>query len=139
MASVIVLIGIFLSGHFWWIDGIMGIIVALMLGYAVFEILKDSINSLLGVDPPAFLISGIHNIISLVIDFDVYPHHFHLHQYGIHQEITFHIRLNDQMKIQEGHRLAHEIEQKIRGEVNLEATIHIDPAHISKGIQQEPS
>ena len=32
---------------------------------------------------------------------EIYMHHFHLHNYGDHNELTFHIRLPDNMTIKE--------------------------------------
>ncbi len=48
LSSVAVLAGIFLNKFFWWIDGVMGLIVSVMLLYAVFTIIKEAFNNLLG-------------------------------------------------------------------------------------------
>jgi divalent metal cation (Fe/Co/Zn/Cd) transporter len=68
----------------------------------------------------------------------IHHHHFHLHQFGIHQEISFHIRLNGQSTNYHGHSLLNEIEKKIREHMNREATIHIDPSPDSLGFSADP-
>ena len=44
LSSVVILIGIFLQTYFWWIDSVLGIIVALILFHAVYGIIKEAIN-----------------------------------------------------------------------------------------------
>ncbi len=127
LSSVVVLIGIFLSPYFWWMDGVMGIIIAFLLFYATFEILRDAINTLLGQDADEGLISSINKISAQCYAGDLNTHHFHLHHYGNHQELTFHINLEGKMSLDESHEIASRIEQKIKEELNITATIHMEP------------
>lgn len=127
LSSVAVLAGIFLNKFFWWIDGVMGLIVSVMLLYAVFTIIKEAVNNLLGEEPPEELIKEIVAIINEEVDYNVYPHHFHLHIYGVHQELTFHLMVDDKLDIRTAHSVASKIEKSILGKLKIEATIHIEP------------
>jgi cation diffusion facilitator family transporter len=126
-SSVIILIGIFLDPYFWWIDGVMGIIIAGLLFYGTYEIMKDAIGTLLGEDLDPALINQIKEMALSCYNNDFNMHHFHLHNYGNHQEITFHIRLDGKLSLNEAHEIADKLEKKIYKELNIVATIHMEP------------
>ena len=48
ITSVVILVGIFVGSYFWWIDGVLGILVSLLLFHATYSIMKDNISVLLG-------------------------------------------------------------------------------------------
>ena len=127
LSSLVVLIGILLGKQFWWIDSVLGFIISLMLFYAVFEIIHGSINKLLGEKPGEEMVGNIEGLIKRVSDQDIYPHHFHLHTYGDHIELTFHIKLPGSLDIRTGHEIASRIEDALREEMQIEATIHVEP------------
>ena len=126
LSSVIVLIGILCSGFFWWIDGCLGIIVAIMIFYASYQILRDSITRLIGETPDPGLLKEVEDIIRDIAP-EVAPHHFHLHSYGEHRELTFHISMVSSLTLKDAHEKANMIEEALRGQMNLEATIHMEP------------
>ncbi|MDA3891906.1 MAG: cation diffusion facilitator family transporter [Salinivirgaceae bacterium] len=128
LSSVVVLIGIFLGKYFWWIDGALGLIIAGMIFYAAYEILRDAINRLLGEIPDDELILKIHKI-TADLNFDVCPHHFHMHKYGNHIEMTFHILLAPELSLEQAHDQANLIEKDIRDKLDIEATIHMEPTN----------
>ncbi len=126
-SSIVVLCGIFLQKYFWWIDAVLGICVSLILLYAVYEIIREAIDKLMGETISEELESNIKQIISETIETDVVAHHFHIHNYGNHSELTFHIKLLPEMTIHEAHDIADKIECKLREKLNIEATIHFEP------------
>ncbi len=128
-SSIVILIGIFIGPYFWWVDGAMGIIIAIMLFIGTYQILKDAISTLLGKDADPELIEKIKDIASACCDGDLNLHHFHLHHYGNHQEITFHINLDGKMSLEASHEIATQIEKKIQEKLNITATIHMEPAN----------
>lgn len=127
LTSGVILAGIFLADRFWWVDGILGGFVSLLLLYAVFEIMKEAVNKLLGERPDPELIRQVESIIEESYHEDVMPHHYHLHNYIDHQELTFHIKVDDNMDVHNGHEIATDIENKIFKELNITATIHVEP------------
>lgn len=131
LSSVVVLIGIFFSDRFWWIDSLLGLIIALMLFYASYEIIKGAIGKLLGEKPSDDIISRIEQIIGLQTAMDISPHHYHIHNYITTQELTFHIKVEDSMDIVTAHDIATSIENKIKEDLNIIATIHIEPKGFS--------
>ncbi len=130
LSSILVLVGIFLKDIFWWIDSILGVIIAVMIFYAAYEIIKDAINKLLGEIPSEDLIEKINVIIKEKAAFELYPHHFHIHNYGSHKELTFHIKLAEKTDIRTGHDIATGIEKEIKEKLNIESTIHIEPVTV---------
>lgn len=127
ISSVVVLAGIFVSDYFWWIDGALGIIVAALLFYASYEIFKDSYSPLLGEEPNTEIIDKLKEIGKEEAKMEIYMHHFHVHNYGHHNELTFHIRLPDEMTIKEAHEISSKIETRIRTDFDMNSTIHFDP------------
>ena len=127
LSSVVILIGIFLQPYFWWIDSALGIIVSLILFYAVYGIIKDAINKLLGEDIQESVISKVKSLITKKYNNDLGAHHFHCHNYGEHKEMTFHIKLKPSLSVDEAHNIATEIELLIKKELHIVTTIHIEP------------
>ena len=125
ISSIIILIGIFLNKYIWWIDSVLGVIVSFIIFYMAFEILSSSINPLLGEKPDLELEKQLQELIckDKMLSF----HHFHLHNYGSHKEITFHIKLDPEMKLKDAHKIADCIENQIRDKFKIEATIHVEP------------
>lgn len=127
LSSVVVLLGILFTDRFWWIDSVLGIIIAFMLFYAAFEIIKDAINKLLGEEPSKELTEKIHSIIESNYHDNVDPHHYHIHNYVNKKELTFHIKLEDRMDLLSAHSVANSIEKAIKKELHIIATIHTEP------------
>jgi cation diffusion facilitator family transporter len=127
LSSVVVLVGILFARHFWWIDSVLGAIISLMLFYATYEIAREAINKLLGEKPDPGLINEIHSVIKSVHHDNLDPHHFHIHHYGTHKELTFHIRIDKNLSIEKGHEIATNIERKVFDAYGVIATIHIEP------------
>ncbi len=127
LSSVVLLIGILLKNYFWWIDSVLGFLIALLLFYAVYQIVREAINKLLGEKPSENLIIQVKEIVNSHAIRDLDPHHFHIHRYGEHKELTFHIRVCDDCSLREAHNVASVIEQDIRENLNVESTIHLEP------------
>ena len=127
ISSVIILVGIFFGKYFWWIDGVLGLIVATIIAWAAYKIIKDTISSLLGETPSGEDILKIKEICNEVSPFDSHPHHIHIHNYGKHQELTFHINLPQNISLLEAHKIATNIEIAIKKKMNFETTIHMEP------------
>ena len=127
LSSIAIMIGIFLQPYFWWIDSALGIIVSLILFHAVYGIIKEAINKLLGEDIQESVIDSVKKIIIAKYNQDLGAHHFHCHNYGEHKEMTFHIKLKPDTSVEEAHKVATELEQSIKDELNITTTIHIEP------------
>ncbi len=126
LSSIVVLVGIFLKSYMWWIDSVLGIIVSLIILYTAYVIIKEAISKLLGEDMSDAQSLEIRQLIKEVCHHKVAAHHFHLHNYGQHKELTFHIKLDPEMTIAQGHHIATKIEKAIRNKFNYVTTIHVE-------------
>lgn len=126
LASLIVIIGILLNPYFWWIDGVMGIIISFIIAAIAFRILKDTTSTLIGEKPEESFIKQLEKTVKNNSSKDVQLHHIHLHKYGNHRELTFHIVLPGEMKLEQAHRIATQLENTINLEMSVETTIHVE-------------
>ena len=127
LSSVLILVGLFLGSYFWWIDSVLGMLVSLMLFYAAYHIIKGAINKILGEEPSEEMIGKVKEVVKQEMGDQAYPHHFHVHNYGDHVEFTFHIKVPGEETVLCAHALATKVEERIRKELNMDATIHIEP------------
>jgi cation diffusion facilitator family transporter len=130
ISSVIILIGILFGQKYWWLDSLLGLIVALLIAYTAFRLTLNTISRIIGEIPDMETIERIIEISDLVCGPGIMPHHFHLHDYVTHKELTFHLKLNPKMKIDEAHTLVTKIELLILDQLDIEATIHIEPKKV---------
>jgi divalent metal cation (Fe/Co/Zn/Cd) transporter len=124
---VVVLIGILFAKQFWWIDSALGVIIALMLFYATYSIMKETITKFLGEEPSEDLVNKITGEIIGAYGNDLQIHHVHIHNYILHKELTLHIRLNKDLTIENGHKTATVIESLIAEKFDMTATVHVEP------------
>jgi cation diffusion facilitator family transporter len=131
LSSVIVLAGIIFSfvfgEKFWWVDSVMGLLVALAIFYATIKILKEAITKLLGEEPDEDLVRKITERVKAVYHDDLQLHHFHIHNYVLHKELTLHIKLDKNMTIEKSHKIATAIEDMIETGFGITTTIHTEP------------
>jgi cation diffusion facilitator family transporter len=125
-ASLIVVVGIFLNPYFWWIDGVMGIIISLIIAKIAFDILRDTVSRLIGEKPEESFIRELEKIVRENTFKDVKLHHVHLHKYGNHRELTLHIVLPKDMKLDKAHQIATDLEKIIDSEMSVDTTIHVE-------------
>ena len=131
LSSVILLVGILLANQFWWIDSVLGAIISFMIFYAAYQIAKEAINKILGEKPSTELIERITHLVRQYNPDNLHLHHFHIHNYAGHQELTFHIKLKSHLSIEEGHIIATDIENIIQKQLNIISTVHIEPQNFN--------
>ncbi len=127
LSSVLILVGLLFGKHFWWTDAVLSFLVAIMIAYASFDILKKEIKSLMGEKPSDQL---IHSITEAAQETSLIPlnmHHIHLHNYGDHTELSCHIKLPSEMTLVEAHEVCTRIEKRLYDEYGYIATVHPEP------------
>ena len=127
ISSVLILIGIFISPYFPLVDGILGIIISLFILHTAFSILKETASAVLGESPDAVFIKQLSDTANNSAGFDLKLHHIHMHKYGRHTEVSFHICLPENMTVSEAHNIATKIETDIYKQMQISVTTHIDP------------
>jgi len=137
ISSLLILLGVFLGRFFWWIDAVLGVIVSVMIFYTAVTIIRSSIDPLMGKKPDQALVNEIITLCNQIAGFAIKAHHFHIHQYGDHTELTFHIVFPPDYTLKVAHHLTNQIEESIRKEYNIEATIHMEPEGKQKDFHPE--
>ncbi|WP_176013087.1 cation diffusion facilitator family transporter [Victivallis sp. Marseille-Q1083] len=132
VSSLIVLIGIGLGRGHWWVDGVLSMLVALLIGWAAWGILKAAVSHLLGKQPSPELIAQVRDICRECCGGNLETHHFHLHEYGQHRELTFHIRLPGERPLREVHDCTQRLEEALQRQLGIAATIHPEPLNTGK-------
>ncbi|WP_346862794.1 cation diffusion facilitator family transporter [uncultured Draconibacterium sp.] len=127
LSSLVILIGIAVGGSFWWTDAVLSVIVALMIGWASWEIISKEFTSLLGESPSKDLLLSIRETAQKACIQPIHLHHIHIHDYGQHTEMSCHIKLPPAMTLNEAHEICTKIEAAIKSEFGYISTIHPEP------------
>lgn len=126
VSTLLIVIGAFFSS-IWWIDGVLGIMVSLVLFYVTYEILRESANSLMGEECSPENIDEVRKILRQTDDRIRDVHHFKLHDYGYHKEMTIDFRLPGEMSLEEAHEIATAAGIAIFEKTGINTTIHMEP------------
>ncbi len=129
ISSLVILIGIFTKPFIPVIDQLLGIAVSCLLFHAAYEVISDAIKPLIGSSAPDDLIGSVTEICKKHVGDQCGAHHFHIHEYGSHIELTFHIRLKKDMTVKEAHDHVTAIEREVKQKHQIFATIHAEPLH----------
>ena len=109
------------------VDGIMGIVVALIVVYAGVGIIRDTMGPLLGEPPDK---ETVNKLVSTVMSFDgvVGIHDLVLHSYG-HSKIygSLHAEVPAEIDILHSHDTIDLIERTVKEKLGIEVSIHMDP------------
>jgi len=108
------------------LDGILGVLLALFIAWLAISWLKKVSSALLGEAPSEELVKTIEKIV-LEVDGAHYAHRIRVHSYGSHKEITLHLQMNPEMSLFDAHKIATEVEERIKERVGGEVTVHVEP------------
>lgn len=125
-SGVLVTLILIKMGLPWIIDPIVSLIVACFIIYAAYEIFKDNSNVL--VDKAAVDTEKIRDI---ALSFEQVKETHNIRSRGSYNDlhIDMHIMTTPDMNIEESHKLVHNIEEKLRKEINgnVQIQAHIEP------------
>ena len=127
ISSLIILVGILFGKFYWWVDGVLGLAVSVMILYSGYKIMQEAVSSLLGEKADPDLMEEIEKIANSATEIDIQIHHMHLHDYVNHKELTCHIILPKEMSLEDAHEITMRIEDRIFKETLIETTIHCEP------------
>jgi len=126
ISSLIILVGILGGRNIWWIDSLLTALLSIYLLYVAYRIITDAVNPLLGEAVDEDLIEKLRKIGKEVYGRELYMHHFHIHEYGRHTEMTFHIVLPEEMSLKESAELTRKLFKEIKKKTGIISTIHVD-------------
>lgn len=112
------------------IDGIMGIVVSLFILKTGFDIIRDTVDDLIGKPVQPEIVEKIKDTIKS--DNDIIDiHDLVIHNYGVTKMIgSCHIEIRSDMSFHDVHEIADRTERRIQNELNIMMTIHTDPVDI---------
>ncbi|MGB9844025.1 cation diffusion facilitator family transporter [Thermodesulfovibrio yellowstonii] len=128
IATLLIIVGFFtFKFGLYFLDGVFGMAVSVLIAYTGFSIILQSSSFLIGEEPSADLVKKINDI-AYNFDYVEDVHHIHIHDYGNQIEITFHIRLKGDQTLNEVHDKITRIEEAIENEIKgANVTIHSEP------------
>lgn len=108
-------------------DAYIGIAVALFIIFSAIQILRETMNRIIGQAPSEELIKRIESFI-LSYDGVIGIHDLVVHDYGPHNTfVSVHVEVDANMDVLASHDLIDNIERDISDEYNLNMVIHMDP------------
>ena len=127
IASALIVAGALLGGRLWWVDGALGVGVSVLIVWAAVDIIRSSSSILLGEAPGEDMTRAVGDVVRAECPEAGDVHHLHLHRYGHAVELTLHVRLPRGMTVGRSHEISRRIEERLRAELQLEPTVHIEP------------
>jgi cation diffusion facilitator family transporter len=127
IASLLIVVGAVLGKWLWWIDSAMGLVVSILIMIAAYDIFRSTSDLLIGRKLDHSLEGEVKEIILQKLPGILDAHHFHLHEYGSHKELTFHVSIDGKSSLEDAHQLVAELEELVSQKFGMEVTIHIDP------------
>lgn len=112
------------------VDGIMGLIVSVFILKTGIEIIRDTVDELIGKPVSPEIAENIKN--TILADQDIIGvHDLVLHNYGITKMLgSCHIELRSDRSFKEVHEIADRTERSIQEKFNISITIHTDPIDV---------
>ncbi|MEM0378249.1 MAG: cation diffusion facilitator family transporter [Thermosphaera sp.] len=127
VASFLIVIGLLVGETYWWVDGVLGFLVSLLIVYTAWSLIKAASDKVIGRSPRPEEEEELRTIVYSTVPRAKDLHHIHIHEYGDHVEATLHIRLDSKISLEEAHKLATEIEEAVKKKKGWEVTVHVEP------------
>ena len=132
-ATAAIATGLLLGGIFQLsVDGYLGLIVALIIAKAGFEVLKEATDRLLGFEPTAERVQEIINFVESKAGI-LGTHDLMIHDYGPgHEYASIHVEVDAKQDAMTIHNMIDRIERQALKELQLKLTIHMDPIVVNE-------
>lgn len=109
------------------IDGYIGVVVSLVILYAGYNLIKDTLDPLLGVAPDEELVKNIHKLLLSYEHIDG-THDLMVHNYGPGRIIaSIHAEIPQNISVVTAHEVIDRAEKEISAELDIHLLIHMDP------------
>lgn len=132
-ATAAIAIGLLLGGIFQLsVDGYLGLIVALIIAKAGFEVLKEATDRLLGFEPTGKRVQEIINFVESKAGI-LGTHDLMIHDYGPgHEYASIHVEVDAKQDAMTIHNMIDSVERQALKELQLKLTIHMDPIVVNE-------
>ena len=132
-ATAAIAIGLLLGGIFQLsVDGYLGLIVAVIIAKAGFEVLKEATDRLLGFEPTTERVQEIINFVESKAGI-LGTHDLMIHDYGPgHEYASIHVEVDAKQDAMTIHNMIDRIERQALKELQLKLTIHMDPIVVNE-------
>lgn len=110
----------------YWLDGLFGVGVSLLIAYTGIELGRSSVNYLLGRSPSTETLKTIHDE-AAAVDGVIGVHDVNVHDYGQHLAVSLHVEVEPSLDVTQAHLIADEVERRITGRMKADAVVHVDP------------
>jgi len=137
LVTGVLAVAVLIGNRYWWFDGAAGLALSLLILYTAIKLVLEVSSELLGKAPEKVIIERIKYIAKSVSPVVLGVHHIHVHRYGEHVEVTLHVDLPDTITLEEAHKIATLVEERVRSELGYEATVHVEPATSKYKIKHE--
>jgi cation diffusion facilitator family transporter len=127
LSSVLVLVA--LVGAYFGapsLDAYLGFGVALFVIYAGVKIARNSCSRLIGAAPSEDMRNGVTEC-ALKVDGVIETHDLEIHDYGSRKVVTIHIGVHGFLSLDEAHRIADQVEDRISDCFHCSTVVHLDP------------
>lgn len=138
-SSIAVLTGVVVSNMgFPILDPIIGFVIGCLIIKTAYEIGKENIDNIMGKVPSEKLIKEIEKVANESINTNT-AHDIKVDYLGAYATVTLHIELDGNMSLNESHKLAHTVQEKIVEEIPIvkSATVHTCPLGLKYNHEQE--
>ncbi|MCX7795213.1 MAG: cation diffusion facilitator family transporter [bacterium] len=128
IASLLVGLGfIFVRFKLFYTDGILGLVVAVFIGMTGIELIKSSIDFLLGKAPDKDFLERVKDI-TLSVPGVLDLHDILVHDYQSSKVVSLHIEVEDNLSAKDAHRIALEVQDRLKKKLKeANISVHIDP------------
>lgn len=110
----------------YWLDGLFGVGVSLLIIYTGFDVGRSAANPLLGLSPGAGVLASIQDEASTV-EGVIGVHDVSVHDYGQRRAISLHVEVPAGLDLHRAHSIADEVERRIAAKMNADTVVHVDP------------
>ena len=124
-----ILVGVAIVGaifEVYWLDGLFGLGVSLLIAYTGIEQGLSAGNRLVGCSPSERLVASITEE-AAVVDGVAGVHDINVHDYGNRRAISLHVEVQSELGLNDAHLIADEVERRIAAKMNAETVVHVDP------------
>lgn len=112
----------------WQIDGYTGALLAIFIVYSGIQIIRDSMNDLLGIRPSPKELADIIHHFEQFDEMMIGYHDLLVHNYGPNKTYaSIHIEVDESWDLKRAHAITDKLEKHFKNELGIDLVCHLDP------------